>query len=168
MRVFPYKNLIVSLDYLVLLGGKYIMICNGKHQKDESAMLKILCIEDNRLNSRLVKKLISRIGIEVLQAETAWQGLQKAKSEQVALMLINFDLPDMDGLELIRRVKADSDLAHIPILVMLNASKLASENPCHVVDCEDILDKPIVPHALYNALRRYLPEAFETVVWFSE
>jgi len=131
-------------------------------------MPKILCVEDNRLNSRLLKKLISRLGIEVLQAETAWQGLQQAKKEQISLMLINLDLPDMDGLELIRRLKADSELAHIPVIAMLNASKAFSQELSNLANCEDILTKPIDPHELYNMLRRYIPEAFETVVWFSE
>ena len=131
-------------------------------------MSKILCIEDNRLNLRLIKKLLSRVGIEVFQAETAWQGFQMAKSEQVQLILTNMRLPDMDGLELIRRLQADKELSHVPIIAMVKTSKPSTENPCELVSCRDVLLKPIIPQDLYNIVRYHIPEAFNEVIWFSE
>lgn len=131
-------------------------------------MTTILCIDDNRMSFRFIKKLLSRIGFEVISAETAWDGIQKAKSGQSRLILINVDLPDMDGLELVRRLQADDELMQIPIIPMVNAAKPQFEDVCEIVACDDVLRKPIVAQDLYTVVRRHIPEAFDEVVWFSE
>jgi CheY-like chemotaxis protein len=131
-------------------------------------MSKILCIDDNRLNLRIVKKLLSRIGLEVLQSETGGVGLQIAKMTQPELILVNINLPDMNGLELARRIKADHELADVAIIAMIPASMRQEKDYILEVACSDVLVKPIIPQDLYTVIRNNMPEGLENVVWFSE
>jgi CheY-like chemotaxis protein len=131
-------------------------------------MSKILYIEDNRLSSRLVKKLLARVGLEVLQADTGEMGLTIAKEEKPNLILVDINLPDMDGLEVTRRLKANPQLVDIPVIA-ISADSMHDEAARGLeAGCVAYLQKPVGRQELYNTMRDYIPEAFESVVWFSD
>lgn len=131
-------------------------------------MLKILYIEDNRLSSRLVKKLLSRIGIEVLQAGTGEIGLSMAKEEKPNLVLVDINLPDISGLEVTRRLKANPELAHIPVIAISADSMQVEAKQYSDAGCVTYLQKPVGRQELYNTIREHMPDSFGNIIWFSE
>lgn len=80
----------------------------------------ILYIEDDSDNSMLMKRLLERRGYRLLLAATGLEGVASAQREEVDLILLDINLPDIDGYEVARRLRADagSKLAHIPIIVI--------------------------------------------------
>lgn len=131
-------------------------------------MPKVLYIEDNRLSSRLVKKLLSRIGIEVLQAGTGEIGLTMAKEEKPDLILMDINLPDINGLEVTRRLKTNPELAKTPVIAITADSMHGEGDKCLDAGCATYLQKPVGRQELYNTIREYMPESFGNVIWFSE
>jgi CheY-like chemotaxis protein len=81
-------------------------------------MPTILLIEDNEMNRDMLSRRLSRRGYKVLLAEDGEAGLRMARSFEPHLILMDVNLPDVDGLEVTRRLKAASETRHIPIIVL--------------------------------------------------
>jgi two-component system cell cycle response regulator DivK len=88
----------------------------------------ILYIEDDSDNSSLMKRLLERRGYRLLQAATGLEGLAIIQREEVDLILLDINLPDIDGYEVARRLRTDegSKLAHIPVII-ITANVLKSD-----------------------------------------
>lgn len=81
-------------------------------------MPTILLIEDNEMNRDMLSRRLSRRGFKVLVAEDGESGLRMARSGEPHLILMDVNLPDVDGLEVTRRLKAALETRHIPIIVL--------------------------------------------------
>lgn len=79
---------------------------------------RILLVEDNEDNSRLVQFLLQRAGYDVIEARTGQQGLDLARSELLDMILMDPSLPDVDGLTVLRVLKADPQTRNIPTYVL--------------------------------------------------
>lgn len=79
---------------------------------------KILYIEDNSDNMILVKPILEVEGYEVIQAETDQEGLTKAFERRSDIVVVDINLPDIDGYQVTDALKKDQDTAHIPIIAM--------------------------------------------------
>ncbi|MDR2416948.1 MAG: response regulator [Holosporales bacterium] len=89
-------------------------------------MAKILLVEDNEMNRDMLSRRLERKGFEVVIAVDGQEGLDLAASSLPDLILMDIDLPIIDGLEAIRRLKADDKTKHIPIIA-LTAHALAED-----------------------------------------
>jgi len=83
-------------------------------------MASILIVEDDALIRRLYEKVFSSEGHKVSTAADGEEGLLKIKEEKPALILLDIMMPKMDGLELLERIKADPEIADIPVVVLTN------------------------------------------------
>src|SRR6058998_1020930 len=83
-----------------------------RHNKMD-AKKRILYIEDNFQNRRLVNRLLTKRGYEVIEAEDGLQGIAIAAREKPALILMDINLPGIDGMEATSRIKSSRDLSHI-------------------------------------------------------
>src|SRR6185503_16154164 len=81
-------------------------------------MNTVLYIEDNPLNMRLVKKYLQSFGIEMIEAVDGLSGLDKAMQAHPDLVLVDVNLPDIDGLEVTRRLRSDNTTAELPIVAL--------------------------------------------------
>jgi two-component system cell cycle response regulator DivK len=108
-----------------------------------SARRRILYVEDDYHNFLLVQRTLSVMPqVEVLNAATADQGLEMARVEKPDLILVDVHLPGMDGMEMTRRLKADSQIAHIPV-VALTANVMQGERERALrAGCADFVAKP--------------------------
>ncbi len=108
-----------------------------------SAKRRILYVEDDYHNFLLVQRTLSVMPeVEVLNAATADQGMEMARAEQPDLILVDVHLPGMDGMEMTRRLKADSQIAHIPV-VALTANVMQGERERALeAGCADFVAKP--------------------------
>ena len=123
-------------------------------------MNKVLYIEDNPLNMRLVKKYLQSMGIEMIEAVDGFSGLDKAMQAQPDLVLVDVNLPDIDGLEVTRRLRSDNKTAEMPIVALTANAMHGDRERCLNSGCDAYLAKPVSRVELINMLRSYLPESF--------
>jgi two-component system cell cycle response regulator DivK len=110
----------------------------------------VLYIEDNPDNMTLVKRVLEAAGYTLFQAATGLEGLAIAGKESIDLILLDINLPDIDGYEVARRLRRDTkpNLAHIPIIaITANALKGDAENAL-AAGCDVYMSKPINIHEL--------------------
>jgi len=81
-------------------------------------MSKVLYIEDNPHNMRLVRKMLKMGGYDVIEAMTGESGLMTALEERPNLILLDINLPDMDGIEVCQKLRANEDTAWIPVVAL--------------------------------------------------
>jgi len=120
--------------------------------------INVLYIEDNPDNMILVKRVLEAAGYTLLQATNGLEGLAVAARETIDLILLDINLPDIDGYEVARRLRKDTKpyLAHIPIIaITANALKGDAE---HALDsgCDVYMSKPINIHELRARVEGFL------------
>jgi two-component system cell cycle response regulator DivK len=106
-------------------------------------MAKILIVEDNAANMRLVVFLLETAGHEVLSTTDAESGLAVARSEQPQLILMDLQLPGMDGLEATRVLKRDEATRGIPVIALTALAMKGDEERIRAAGCDGYLAKPI-------------------------
>jgi len=119
----------------------------------------ILYIEDNPDNMLLVKRVLVAGGYNVLEAENGAQGLSVAENQDVDLILLDINLPDIDGYEVARRVRLNvkKALAYIPIIaITANALRGDAERALQA-GCDVYMSKPINVHELRARVEAFLP-----------
>lgn len=117
---------------------------------------RILCVEDNPQNMRLVRKILKHEGYTVLEAEDGASGLAVAETEKPDLILMDINLPDIDGLEVTRRIKAQSHLVHIPIVALTANAMYGDEERCLAAGCDGYIAKPVSKEKLVSSIEMYL------------
>lgn len=120
---------------------------------------KILYIEDNPLNMRLVRKLLRSFGYTMIEAIDGASGLKMVRQEQPDLILVDVNLPDIDGLEITARLKADPDFAHIPIVALTANAMHGDREHCLNAGCDGYIAKPITRQELHNTIAHLLSSA---------
>jgi len=82
--------------------------------------MKLLTIDDSRMIRRVICDVAATIGFETIEAESGGRGLQamKAETEAIELVLLDWNMPGMNGLEVLKEIKADQDLQHIPVMMV--------------------------------------------------
>jgi two-component system cell cycle response regulator DivK len=119
-------------------------------------MTKILLVDDNEVNRDMLSRRLQRRGFEVLLAQDGAQGIEVAKNKLPDLVLMDMDLPVIDGWEATRHLKADEQTHAIPVIA-LTAHALRSD--CHRAfqsGCSDFATKPIEFDALLDKIARAL------------
>ena len=116
---------------------------------------RILCVEDNPQNMRLVRKLLKRM-YTVLEAEDGLTGLKIAEDEKPDLILMDINLPDIDGTEVTRRIKAQDHLNHIPIIALTANAMYGDEEKYLAAGCDGYIAKPVMRDKLYSEIERFL------------
>lgn len=116
---------------------------------------RILCVEDNPQNMRLVRKLLKR-KYTILEAEDGFTGLRLAEEEIPDLILMDINLPDIDGTEVTRRIKAQAHLNHIPIIALTANAMYGDEEKYLSAGCDGYIAKPVMRDKLYSEIERFL------------
>jgi two-component system, cell cycle response regulator DivK len=116
----------------------------------------ILVIDDNELNRRLAEKILSLSGYEVRAAVSGEQGLEMARVSRPDLILLDIRLPDMDGLEVLRRLRDAPELKRVPIIAM--TAHAMPDEAVHFVaaGCDGYIQKPISVQAFRDEVQRHL------------
>ncbi|MGA2480079.1 MAG: response regulator [Spirochaetia bacterium] len=106
-------------------------------------MCRVLIVEDNPLNLELARDLLEAAGFEVISAKTAKEGLEQIRLHLPDLVLLDIALPDMDGLEAVRRIKADPVLAAIPVVALSAHAMTRDRDLALKAGCDGYITKPI-------------------------
>lgn len=116
----------------------------------------ILVVEDNDINARLVTFLLSSGGYDVRNAGDAQEALRLLESFHPRLILMDLQLPRMDGYELTRRLKADPATRDILVVALTAHAMSGDEQKALGAGCDGYFTKPIDRHALLAGIARHL------------
>lgn len=117
---------------------------------------RILCVEDNPQNMRLVRKILQHAGYEVLEAIDGLSGVAKTEEEVPDLILMDINLPDIDGLEATNRIKQQPELVHIPIVALTANAMYGDEERILAAGCDGYLAKPVSKKQLVAKVEEFL------------
>jgi len=121
-------------------------------------MAKVLVVEDNPANMKLTSVLLRGAGHLVLSAVDAETGLRLAHDEQPDLILMDIQLPDMDGLAATAILKQDPATEAIPIIALSALAMQADKERSQAAGCDAYIVKPLRYKELYTVMNRLLPK----------
>jgi two-component system, cell cycle response regulator DivK len=117
----------------------------------------ILVVEDQEDNRRIMRDLLTSVDYEVMEAATGEDGVTAAETHRPDLILMDIQLPGLDGYEATRQIKANPDLAHIPIIVVTSYALSGDDVKAFEAGCNAYVSKPFSPRELLAKIREYLP-----------
>jgi CheY-like chemotaxis protein len=116
----------------------------------------ILVIEDNAMNMKLIMTLLQLGEYRAVGAEDAETGIQRAREHRPDLILMDIQLPGMDGLSATRIIKEDAALIDIPVVALSSYAMLGDEEKAREVGCADYITKPIDTRSFLTTINQYL------------
>lgn len=117
---------------------------------------RILYIEDNPQNMRLVRKILVHAGYEMIEAENGLTGLAVAEAEQPDLILLDINLPDIDGFEVAYRLKSNEAMTLIPIIALTANAMVGDREKTLEAGCDGYLPKPVGRQELLMTVEEFL------------
>ncbi len=119
---------------------------------------RILIVEDNDLNLKLFRDLLMAHGYETLETKDGLEAIMLTRNERPDLVLMDIQLPEISGLDVTRRLKADETIANIPIIAVTAFAMKDDEEKILSAGCEAYISKPISIMHFLNTIRRFLGE----------
>ena len=118
---------------------------------------KYLLIEDNEQNRYLVTFLLEQRGHEVVAAESGPLGIELAGRVRPDLILLDIQLPGMDGYTVARAMKGDPRLRTVPIVAVTSYAMVGDREQAMAAGCDGYIEKPINPRTFVAEIERFLP-----------
>jgi len=118
---------------------------------------QILVVEDNEKNMKLFRDVLQASGYQTLEATTGGRALTLAAEHGPAVVLMDIQLPDMDGLETLRRLRSDARTATIPVLAVTAQAMRGDRERFIAAGFDAYLSKPVDVDELLDAVRRHCP-----------
>ena len=118
---------------------------------------RILVIEDQEDNRRIVRDLLTSVGYEIVEAVTGEEGVTMAATSLPDLILMDIQLPGLDGYEATRRIKANPALRQIPIIAVTSYALSGDDVKAREAGCDAYVAKPFSPRALLAKVREFVP-----------
>ena len=113
----------------------------------------ILIVEDNEKNRRLLRDILQVKGYRTMESETAEEGIQIAQQSQPALILMDIQLPGINGIEARVRLRADSRTQHIPVMAVTASAMLHDRAEIENARFDAFQSKPISIKEILQAIR---------------
>ena len=117
---------------------------------------RILVIEDTEDNRRILRDLLTNAGFELIEAVDGEKGVFAAVEVNPDLILMDIQLPIIDGYEATRRIKANPATRHIPIIAVTSYALSGDEAKAREAGCDDYIAKPFSPRQILAIVRKYL------------
>lgn len=118
----------------------------------------ILIIEDNEQNLYLMRFLLEKKGFHVVTATAGSEGIEKARQIVPAVILLDIQLPGMDGYAVAAELRRDPVLARSPIIAVTSHAMRGDREKCLEAGATDYIEKPIDPDTFVDHIRKHLPE----------
>ncbi|MFQ5898727.1 MAG: response regulator [Candidatus Methylomirabilia bacterium] len=118
---------------------------------------RILMIEDQEDNRRILRDLLTSAGYQMIEAVTGEEGVTLAEAHRPDLILMDIQLPGLDGYEATRQIKAKPTLRQIPIIAVTSYALSGDDVKAREAGCDAYVAKPFSPRELLAKIREYLP-----------
>ncbi len=122
---------------------------------EPTAKLRILYVEDNFENKLFVRRVIESMGHEMLEAETGLDSLTIAAEQMPDLILMDINIPGMDGLETTVKLKQNPRLSHIPVIALTANAMKGDKERCLAAGCDGYMQKPVGVSDLRRQIQHY-------------
>ena len=116
----------------------------------------ILVIEDNELNMKLVRGVLKLQNYHIIEAEDADKGIQLARDHHPDLILMDIQLPGMDGLTATELILSDEDLKDIPVVALTSYAMQGDKEKALAAGCVGYFTKPIDTRSFPEAIAKYI------------
>ena len=117
---------------------------------------RVLIVEDQEDNRAILRDLLTNAGYDFIEATNGQEGVALAESERPDLILMDIQLPVMDGYEATRRIKGNAALRSIPIIAVTSYALSGDEAKAQDAGCDAYVAKPFSPRQLLAKIREYL------------
>lgn len=118
---------------------------------------RILLVEDNEANRYLATFLLENSGFSVLHAGNGREAVIAAQNEKPDLILMDIQMPEVDGYEAARRIKSEPHLAHIPIVAVTSYAMVGDREKAVDIGFAGYIEKPIVTETFISEISRFIP-----------
>jgi CheY-like chemotaxis protein len=127
------------------------------HKETIERPLKILVAEDNLTNQTLMKKILTKAGHHIVLAEDGYSALKKLEESEFDIILMDVQMPELDGLEASRRIRKSEEETgkHIPIIALTARALKGDEQECLEAGMDDFLPKPFSKKLLFKILKKW-------------
>ncbi len=122
-------------------------------------MTRILYVEDNEDSIYMLSRRLKRKGYEIIVARDGAEGVAAARAERPALILMDLNLPVLDGWQATRRLKDDPETREIPVIALSAHAMENDREDALAAGCDDFDTKPVELGRLLEKIARLLPEA---------
>ena len=116
----------------------------------------VLVVDDNHLNQRVASELLEAVGAQVVIAGDGLAALNVLSERAVDCVLMDVQMPVMDGMQATRRIRDDSKFGNLPVIAMTANARGEDEQQCRDAGMNDFIAKPVVPQQLYSKLSQWL------------
>ena len=120
---------------------------------------RVLVIEDTEDNRQIIRDLLTSFDYELIEAADGAEGVRMAQAHHPDLILMDIQLPVMDGYEATRRIRAIPELAGVPIIAVTSYALSGDEGKTREAGCDGYIAKPFSPRQLLAKIREFLPDA---------
>ncbi len=119
---------------------------------------RILIVEDNDLNLKLFRDLLAAHGYDTIETKDGMEAIRLTKAKHPDLILMDIQLPEVSGLDVTRKLKAEETICNIPIIAVTAFAMKDDEEKILAAGCEAYISKPISIVPFLNTVRRFLGE----------
>jgi two-component system cell cycle response regulator DivK len=119
---------------------------------------RILVVEDQEDLRAILRDLLTASDFEVIEAADGRAGVEKAQSERPDLILMDIQLPGLDGYEAMGQIRSDAGLAKTPIIAVSSFAMKGDEEKARASGCDGYVTKPYSPMQLLRMIRGFLPD----------
>jgi two-component system cell cycle response regulator DivK len=117
---------------------------------------RVLVVEDHEDNRQILRDLLGSAGFEIIEAENGEEAVALAETSRPDVILMDIQLPVLDGYEATRRIKANPSLRSIPVVIVTSYALSGDEEKARLAGCDDYVSKPFSPRDLLAKIRRYV------------
>jgi two-component system cell cycle response regulator DivK len=117
---------------------------------------RILVVEDQEDNRRILRDLLASAGYEIVEAVTGKEGVSMAQMHRPDVIIMDIQMPEMDGYEATRQIKANSALRDIPIIAVTSYALSGDDKRAYEAGCVDYITKPFSPRQLLAKIEEFL------------
>lgn len=123
---------------------------------EEVRLAKVLVVEDNESNLYMMRFILLKLGHQIVEARDGIMGLKMAEEEKPDLILMDIQLPLMDGYTLTRKIREREDLKNIPIIAVTSYAMVGDREKAMEAGCTAYVEKPINPEKFIEEVKKYV------------
>ncbi|MGH7096530.1 MAG: response regulator [Stellaceae bacterium] len=153
---YPFKVYLPFPSTVVGVPWRTVAMTASESGASQVARKKILIVEDNELSMKLVHDLLEFRGYDILQATLGGDGVRLTRESHPDLVLLNLQLPDISGLEVVRTLKADTDTRAIPVVAVTAFAMRGDEEKARTAGVDGYVTKPIRIQDFLRTVATYL------------